>query len=268
MLVVLVFISALCVAAHAEESVAPLTLSLAEAIRYAQQNNLEVLVLQKQEAVARAEMRIERQRNNPNFLFETTRSSPNYFTGAGYLFELGGKRAYRTEIAAHQAEITDLNLQAGLRSVRHDVRIAFYRAVQSRERQNEIAGARDLAARLLDISRQRFEAGAVARFEVLQAELEMKRAENDAKKEQSQQQSSLIRLNLLLSREPGGTLELMGSLEDRPGEVTLETLVQEALTHHVELLTLRLEEKAEEARLGLARAERMRKQWRDWRTRS
>lgn len=239
------------------EEPSPRTFDLAGAIRYAQQNNLRILALQKQQVVARSEVQVAKQRNNLSAVFETTRSAPKYFAGLSYPLEIGGKRDSRIEVASREAQISDLSLQSQWLTVRHDVRVAFYQVVLSRERQNEIAQARDLATKLQDVSRQRFDAGDVARVEVLQADLELKRAENDLKQEEDGQKISLIRLNALLNLQPDFEPEIKGSLEDQPGDVTLDLLLKDAMSRHVELLTLEQETKAEQARLSLARAERI-----------
>lgn len=239
------------------QDAAPKTLDLAGALRYAQQNSLRLIALQKRQAVARAEVQIEKQRNNPEFAFETTRSAPNYFVGMSYPLEIGGQRGHRVEAASREAEISDLELQSGWLSVRHDVRIAFYQVVRAVERQREVADARDLAVRLQDIARQRFEAGDVARVESLQADLELKRAEIDLKQEEDEQKTSLIRLNALLNLQPEVMPAINGSLEDQPPEIDLNAILGNAISRHVDLLTLQQETKAEQARLSLAESERI-----------
>lgn len=235
----------------------PLKLNLKESLQLAQQNNLEIVRLQKQLAVAQADVQTEGERNNPDLLFERTRSTPNYFLGAGYTFDLGGKRGNQVEIARQEVTLAEMSLQGGVLEVRRNVRTAFYKTVQSRERLEELSKARDLAKRLVDISQGRYELGEVARFEVLQAQLELKKAENDMKQQESEGKAALIELNSLLNHDVNSPIEVQGALEDVPGEITLDAIVQQAMSRNTELLKAQQEEKAEQARLNLAKAERI-----------
>lgn len=235
----------------------PLKLDLKESLQVAQQNNLEIVRLQKQLAVAQADVQTEGERANPDLLFERTRSTPNYFVGAGYTFDLSGKRGNKVEIAKQEVTLAEMDLQNGVLEVRRKVRTAFYKVVQSRERLEELSQARDLAKRLVDISQGRYELGEVARFEVLQAQLELKKAENDMKQQESEGKAALIELNSLLNRDVNSPIEVQGALEDVPGEITLDAIVQQAMLRNTDLLKAQQEEKAEQARLNLAKAERI-----------
>jgi outer membrane protein, heavy metal efflux system len=234
-----------------------LVLDVQQAIQYAIEHNPNLLALQKRKSVADAEVQIAGQRNNPSFVGEDTRSQPNYFVGAGYVFELGDKRKNRIEVAKNESQVAQLGVDSGLRTVRHDVRVAFYTMLELQDKRNQITASRDLAKQLLDISNERFKAGDVARFEVLQAELEMKRRENDSILAENDLQSSVIELNTFLNRAPQDPLELKGAVEEKPEIASLDSLVDQAISKQVQIQTLEQERKAEEARLALARSERV-----------
>jgi outer membrane protein, heavy metal efflux system len=234
-----------------------LTLDLQQAIQYATTNNAGIIALQKRKAVADAEILIEKQRINPSFVGETTRSQPNYFVGGGYLFELGGKRKDRIEIANHEAEVAQSSIRAGLQSLRHDMRVAFYKVILLQEKYKQIEMSRDLARKLDEISHERYQAGDVAKFEVLQTELELKRRENELKRTDGETESARIELNLLLNRNPQEGIDLKGAMEDVPNILPLDSLVERASSGHVEIQSILQEQKAEEARLSLARAARI-----------
>lgn len=234
-----------------------LTLNVQQAIQYTIEHNPGVVVLQKRRAIADAEVRIAEQWNNPALITEYTRSQPNYFVGAGYLLELGGKRHNRIAIAKGEADLSQLALSAGLRSLRHDIRIAFYEAFKSQERMKQISLSRDLADRLLSVTRDRFDAGDVAKVEVLQTELEEKRRENELKEAESESKSASVELNTFLNRDPLASLNLDGSFEEKPAIPSLETLVNEAISQHIEIQSIQQELATEEARLALAKSERI-----------
>ncbi len=243
-------------AVYAQETT-PLSLDLKEAIQRTLQNNPRAILLQKQKAIADAEVNVQSQRNNPSLIAENTRSQPNYFVGAGYVFELGGKRGKRITIAREEAAVAAAEYQAGIFALRREVRQGFYELLQSQQKRKEMDLSRDLAKRLLEISQQRFEVGEVARFEVLQAGLELKRRENEWKQVEAEGSTALLRFNALLNRPPGEPLELQGSMEDQPLLADLETLLERAISVHPDLQTLQRKIQAEEARLSLAHAQRI-----------
>jgi len=231
-------------------------IGLETAIDMAIRNNPAMEALQKEKEAATAEVEIEKQFNNPSLIAETTRSQPSYFLGAGYVFELGNKRSKRIEVAAGGVTLADLNYRLALQSLRHDVRVAFYTLLIARKKQDEVSESRDMARKLDEITTQRFELGDVARLEVLQAQLEMKRRENELKQTESETQAALVQLNTLLHRNPAEELEIV----DAPGQqltVALEALISEAEADHLSLLSIRQQRKTEEARLNLARAGRI-----------
>jgi cobalt-zinc-cadmium efflux system outer membrane protein len=234
-----------------------LSLNIQQAIQYTMEHNPGVVVLQKRRAIAEAEIRVAEQWNNPALITEYTRSQPNYFVGAGYLLELGGKRQNRIAIAKGEADLAQLALTSGLRTLRHDIRVAFYEAFQSQERMKQITLSRDLADKLLEVTKERFEAGDVAKFEVLQTELETKRRENELKEAESESKSALVELNTFLNRKPEAALQLDGALEEKPTIPPLETLVNQAISQHIEIQSIQQELTTEEARLALAKSERI-----------
>lgn len=255
-LAILIFTDVISVTAQTTQT-QPFALNLQQAIQYTMEHNPGVIVLQKRRAIAEAEIRVAEQWNNPALVTEWTRSQPNYFVGAGYLLELGGKRSNRIAVAKGEADLAQLALSSGLRALRHDIRVAFYEAFQSQERMKQITLSRDLADKLLDVTKERFEAGDVAKFEVLQTELETKRRENELKIAESESKSAFVELNTFLNRNPEEPLQLDGALEEKPTIPPLETLVDQAILQHIEIQSIQKELNTEEARLALAKSERI-----------
>jgi outer membrane protein, heavy metal efflux system len=245
------------IAQEAETQSQPISLNVHQAIQYTMEHNPGVVVLQKRRAIAEAEIRVAEQWNNPSLVTEWTRSQPNYFVGAGYLLELGGKRSNRIAVAKGEADLAQLALSAGLRALRHDIRVAFFEAFQSQERMKQITLSRDLAYKLLDATKERFEVGDVAKIEVLQTELETKRRENELKEAESESKSAFVVLNTFLNRNPQEPLQLVGALEEKPTIPSLETLVNQAILQHIEIQSIQQELNTEQARLALAKSERI-----------
>jgi outer membrane protein, heavy metal efflux system len=231
--------------------------NLQSAIQYALQNNLDLRVLARRADAARADITVARELNNPDFVGEATRSQPNYFLSAGYLFELGGKRGTRIGIAQSEAQIANLNLDAAQRTLRHDVRIAYYQLLQSRSKLTEISKSRHIAEELLNITKERFEAGDVPRLEVLQADLELKRRENELQEAQNDAKASAVHFNVLLNLDPQAQIEPEGTLEESLPNVSLQTLLDQAVAQRVDIKTLQAEQTAQQGRVSLAQKERI-----------
>lgn len=238
--------------AGAQESI-----DLRQAIQIAVENNPRMQVFLKNKAVADADVAVAREFSNPSLIGETTRSQPNYFAGAGYTFELGGKRGKRIDIALSAAEVAQLEYRSGLLALRHDVRAAFFGLLFSRSKQQEAAASRDMAQRLLDISQQRFEAGDAPRLEALTAQLALKQRENELKQADADAKAAQLQLNSLLNRSPMQDLQLKGSLEEASQAQPLDSLVEQAMQQHLDVQSLQQQIKGEEARLSLAHAGRI-----------
>jgi cobalt-zinc-cadmium efflux system outer membrane protein len=231
-------------------------MDLRQVLNYATEHSLQAQALLRRRAIAEAEVLIAQQRNNPVLIGEESRSEPNHFIGAGYLFELGGKRQKRIDLAKFGVSVAEMNYRADLLLLRHDVRIAFYELLQSRQKSSELESLKDLASKLHEISRERFETGAVAKFDELQAELELKRTENDLKQSVAEEKAFELKLRSLLSLPGNVPVKTQGSLEDiRP--VVVQDLIAEAIAKHPQLQALIFELKSEEARLALAKVGRV-----------
>ncbi len=160
-------------------------------------------------------------------------------------------------MARSEAKVADLATKTTQKTLRHDVRVAFYQFLQSQAKLEQTSNARDLASRLLDISKERFDAGDVPKLEVLQAELALKRRENEVEQATNDLKASGIRFNLLLNRSPQAPFHLEGSLENRLGNISLETLLDRAVAERPEVQSMRAEISAQEQRLSLARKGRI-----------
>jgi len=228
---------------------------LQQVMDYALQNNLDLRVAERQKAAAEAEINAQRELNNPSLVGETTRSQPNYFVGAGYVFELGGKRAARIRLAQSEAAIAGFNLDTGKRDLIHDVRLAFYDLIRAQGKLRQVKTSADLAGRLLAVSKERFDAGDAPRLEVLQTELEFKKRENEVQQAETDSNSARVRLNALLNRDPQAPLQPHGGMEDTIQNQTLSALVDQAFSNRPEIRSVQAEEKAQQERLSLARKE-------------
>ena len=232
-------------------------LNLPAALDLAEKQNLDLAAARQRRLVARAGVQIAKQRPNPTFTFTALRDEPH----EGFFFdqplETGGKRGHRIDVAEQEGGVTEVEISTVARQVRRSTREAFYRLAFTRAESARLAQVVKLAERLRQIAQDRFEAGAVAQLEVVQAELEVSRAQADFQVAQQEEKVALSQLNVLLNEPPTTAWQIEGSLEDVPPAAGLEELIQRAYGANTELQHLAQEEKVEQSRRGLLKAERI-----------
>ena len=232
-------------------------LTLSAALDLASRQNLDLSAARLRQSVTQAGVRIARQLPNPTAAFSTSRDLPHQSLLFEQPLELGGKRQRRTEFARQQVELTDVEIATVSRQVRRRVREAFYAAALARGLTGQRAQALELARRLGDTAKSRFEAGDVPQLEVFQAELEVARAEADFQVAQQRERVSFSQLNVLLNEPAETRWELANTLEDLPAQFSLAELTQHTEQSNAELQHLVQEQKVEQSRRTLLRAERI-----------
>ncbi|HVS20835.1 MAG TPA: TolC family protein [Pyrinomonadaceae bacterium] len=223
----------------------------------AEHNNLQVNTVRRRRAVAEAAILIAGERPNPNFISPYTRSEPRWQPSVSQLIELGGKRGRRIDVARNELHLTELDLDAALRTLRHDVRAAYFNISLARNTVALGQQAFDQAKQLADIARERFEAGDVAQFEVLQANLAVDRATNDLLRLENAEQIARATMNQLLNRAPDAPLDLRDTLFVRTPPISTSDLIGRSLSQNVELRTAEQQITTEQSRLRLAQAQRV-----------
>jgi len=235
----------------------PKKLTLRDALDLANKQNLALAAARERRAVSRAGVRIARQLPNPSASFGASRDTPHESLVFEQPLEIGGKRQRRIELAQQNAGLTDVEIEALAREVRRRVREAFYAAASAGSVTQQRARALELAKRLQEIARARFQAGDVPQLEVFQADLGVSRAAADLEVARQREKTASSQLNALLNHPPETQWELVGSLEDLPPQLPLPELVQRAAESNTELRHLLQEQKVEEGRRALLRAERV-----------
>ena len=232
-------------------------LTLQAALDLADKLNLDLAAARQRRAVSLAGIRIAKARPNPTFSATESRDAPHQSLLLDQPLELGGKRDRRIEVAQKQGALTEVEIATLGRQVRMSTRQAFYALAFARAETQRLGEVVKLAQRLREIAEERYQAGAVAQLEVIQADLEVSRAQADYNVSQQREKVSLSQLNVLLNEPPTRTWELAGSLEDALPEVHMEELTERAYASNYELQHLTQEVKVEESRLKLVKAERI-----------
>ncbi|HVS81012.1 MAG TPA: TolC family protein [Pyrinomonadaceae bacterium] len=232
-------------------------LTFEEIYDLAERNNLQVAAVRRRRAVAEAAILIAGERPNPNFISPYTRAEPRWQPSVSQLIELGGKRGRRIDVARNELRLTELDLDAALRTLRHDVRAGYFNIGLARNTLVLGRQAVDQAKDLADIARTRFEAGDIAQFEVLQANLAVDRATNDLARLENAERIARATLNQLLNRASDAPLDLRDSLFVKTASISTPELIGRALASNVDLRTAEQQIATEQSRLKLARAQRV-----------
>lgn len=235
----------------------PTPLSYARALELATSRNLAVAAATRARSIREAAVRTAGQLPNPDLSFDFTQDVPHQVFTVGVPVEIGGKRRRRIDVAKEELGLADVDVKTELRTVRHDVRQAFYSLVAADDRVTLAESLLDVARRFREVAQARFEAGAAPRLEVLQSELGVTRAEADLELARSSRAASQAQLNAVLNLPPRQALALDGSLSDRGSPVDYDSVLALAITSNVDLIALDREMAVEQRRVDLLRAERV-----------
>lgn len=235
----------------------PLRMDLKAALDLAESSNLELRAARQQRAVALAGLKIASQIPNPTVSVAAARDLPHESLLWDQPIELAGQRGKRRAVAQEEQKATELDIGVLARQIRRRTREAFYRAILSGEQTGQAKAALDLATRVAEVVRQRFEAGDVAQLEVIQAEVEVARATAEYEATVQTQKIADVQLAALLNLPLEGTLTLSGRLEDLPKAEALPVITGKALSSNGEVQRAAQEFELEQRKLALAKAQRI-----------
>ena len=250
-------VAILCFAIWCGTAVGQERLSLSDALARADRQNLDLAAERERRAFALAGIQVAKERPNPTLGFSASRDAPHEGATLDQPFELGSKRGRRIEVAKGESALTDLEIAALERQVRHSVRDAYYQAEFKRAVSAQKAELLSLARRLREIAQARFDAGDVPQLEVVQADLEVARADAELQLARQEEEVAGSRLNALLNEPKDSHWELADTLESLPAVPSLEELDARAFQSNPDLQSVRQKAAIEQARASLLRAERI-----------
>jgi cobalt-zinc-cadmium efflux system outer membrane protein len=228
-------------------------ISLDEALSLAR-SNPAITAARLRRAVDQAGIDIARERPNPEARYEHTNELPRDAISVAQLIELGGKRGHRIALAEATARTGEAELAQTEAEVTADVYLAFFGLAGTERR---LAVARELAqiaARAREAASARFEVGDVARLDVLQADLALYQAENDAAAVEGEQAGARAELNVLIGREVNAPTVAAEPADTSVPPVADATAI--ALQSNTALAVLDRQVAEAQARAALARAQR------------
>jgi cobalt-zinc-cadmium efflux system outer membrane protein len=223
----------------------------------ASRDNAHVRAVRARRAVAETGVSIAGERPNPELNVAYTKSEPRVSTVVTQPIEIGGQRGRRIDVARNELRLTELDVDAALRDLRHDLRVAYFNLALARNTLDLGRLIVEQSNRLVGIAEARFAAGDIAQFEVLQARLIAARAAADLARLEGGERVALAAANQLLNRAPDSPLPLAVSLFVARRPVDTSQLISQSLAQNVELRQAEQQIVAEQSRLRLARANRI-----------
>jgi cobalt-zinc-cadmium efflux system outer membrane protein len=199
---------------------------------------------------------VAREYLNPEVFAEIEKDTPKQAFGLVVPLELGGKRAKRIAVSEATIRTGDAELSATIAQVRNDVRRAYFDVAVAEERLVILRDLRDLSRRARDSAQARFESGESPRLEVLQADLAVAAAENEATAAEAVVIAATSKLNAVLGL-PLDTVQQLTTPLDVGGPVVTGAVMDLARTGSSELAVLDRRIDAQRAKVALAQALRV-----------
>jgi cobalt-zinc-cadmium efflux system outer membrane protein len=166
------------------------------------------------------------------------RSAESYF-GVSQFLEFPGKRLLRGKIATLESKEVLADQHLLKLELEYQVKEAFYGVLLALERRTYAGQDLDLARDFVEKAEAKFQAGDVARMEVLRAGVEASKAATALKLAESDVLLAKARLNYFLGREKFEPLEVKGDLVREPVPIDVEALRSRALGSRPELAKIR-----------------------------
>lgn len=251
-------------------------LSLSEALRLADEHNLQIQIARKNLDVSEFDIRIAKRFPNPQFTGAYTAgrlynqlSYPQQF-GVNQLIETAGKRRKRTDVAQARHQLTDLQYNALRWDIRSQTRQAYAGLLAAEQNAVLIDTQALLLDRLAEIARRRVKAGAAPMAELYQAQLARNQLNTQKNEAAGQIEKAEAQLNGLLDISSPSQFEITdtGLFQVRavkteiapPPSMTLppkDPLYEQALQGRADLKILRQEQVVAQDQLKLTKAQRI-----------
>ena len=232
-------------------------LDLQTALTAAQASNLELRAARQQRAIALAGITTAGVLPNPTVSFTASRDTPHEGATVDIPVELGGKRGKRLAVAREEQKSVEIDLSVLERQIRRRTRQAFYQALSAEAQTAQSKVALDLVTRTRDMVQQRYDTGDVAQLDVIQADVEVAKANADYETTAQAQRSAEVLLAGLLNRPLNTAVTISGKLEEVPPAPTLDAVTAQALQSNADLIKSAQDLRTEEKRLSLAKSQRI-----------
>jgi cobalt-zinc-cadmium efflux system outer membrane protein len=246
-------LSAAMSAAADEAQTSAAALTYRAAVTRALSANPRIVAARLRRPINIASRDVAAERLNPEFRVEAAKETPKEGYTLAVPLELGGKRSRRIAVADAAIKTGDAELNVTVAEVQADVRRAFIARVIAENRLALLTDMQTLAQRARDAAQARFDAGGVPRLEVLQAQLALADAQNQATAARGTVDATRASLNAVLAFPLDAPTPIETSLDIEPA-LSVDAVVARARQSSAELLALDRRIDEQRARLALAHA--------------
>jgi len=212
-----------------------LSLSLTEALKLAEENNQRVhlskLALEKAE-LERQEFRYgnrkARKQEDGNWQISKDFDTDYQKEVTGKIMDLG-------------VEMAEMGINATVRNIRFSVESAYYNAISAKDNVKIAEASLARQKDMLKIAEAKLKAGTVAKKDVLDAQVELAKAEGNLLQAKSQEEKAYINLKQLLGISLDRTIELTDSFEYKPigDKLKLEQIIEDAKEQRMDMIKVK-----------------------------
>jgi cobalt-zinc-cadmium efflux system outer membrane protein len=175
--------------------------------------------------------------------------------GVGYLFERGQKRQHRLQAAKDQTAVTTAQVADNERTLTFNVASQFIAAILAQANVELADTNLNSFQQTVDISEERFKAGAMSEGDLLKIKLQMLQFQTDVSAARLARLQALASLRQLLGYESvPENYEVLGDLNYQPVKLGKDDLKAMALRQRPDLRAAQLGVTAAESQFALARA--------------
>jgi cobalt-zinc-cadmium efflux system outer membrane protein len=223
---------------------APGALTMQQAVDLARLKNPTILAAQQNLLSVKAQQIQAAVRQNPYIAFTgSDLTEPEYVNnpyslsfGVGRLFERGQKRRWRMDYAESTTVETDAQLQLTIQQTILAVRQAFTNFIIAKAAKNIADDNLADYKHELDISRERYKAGDIAKLDFERLDLQLAQFESDEANAITSAQQASDQLQVLLGYDrPSTTFDVIGNVVPPPVSPTMDELEQRGLTNRPDL---------------------------------
>ncbi|MBD3414271.1 MAG: hypothetical protein GF421_07575 [Candidatus Aminicenantes bacterium] len=170
-------------------------------------------------------------------LFDFKNTGEWYF-GVSESIEFPGKRHLRGKIAMTESDQLRQEIELLKLDITFQVKEAFYSLLLAQKKYQYTKQNLDLSKDFLEQTKLKFDAGDVAKVEVLRASVEASQAANELTKMSNEVRLAKARLNYLMARKKYTPLEIKGEFLKQPFSLDLKNLKKKALSFRPEVRSI------------------------------
>ncbi len=167
------------------------------------------------------------------------KNTGEWYFGVSESLEFPGKRHLRGKIALKESDQIYEEIELLKLDITFQVKEAFYALLLAQRTYQYIEQNLELSNDFLEKTKLKFDAGDIARVEVLRASVEAAKAANELRRTSNEVRLAKARLNYLMARKKYSPLEIKGEFIKEPLIPDLETLKKQALSFRPEIKSIK-----------------------------